>query len=82
MFTINNKEIKLSSSDTLDSLKSKIAASLGTLPPLIDNIPKVTNGDNYTLQDPLFYMDTSLHIRRINGEPITWDEIKKLRSLT
>ncbi|CCV01868.1 Dynein-like beta chain [Invertebrate iridescent virus 22] len=77
MFTINNKEIKLSSSDTLDSLKNKIAASLGTLPPLIDNIPKITNGGNYTLQDPLFYIDTSLHIRKINGEPITWDEIKK-----
>lgn len=77
MFTINQKEIKLSSNDTLDSLKNKIAASLGTLPPLIENIPKIINGGNYTIPDPLFYFDNSLHIRKINGEPITWKEIKK-----
>jgi hypothetical protein len=76
MFTINGKTIPLSSNDTLDSLRGKIAASLGTLPPLLDVPENIADGGNYTIPDPIFFEDgDTIKIRKIDDEPIKWDEI-------
>jgi hypothetical protein len=76
MFTINGKTIPLSSNDTLGSLRGKIAASLGTLPPLLDVPENIADGGNYTIPDPIFFEDgDTIKIRKIDDEPIKWDEI-------
>lgn len=80
MFTINRKNITLSSSDTLDSLKGKISSSLGTLPTLLGEIPSnVVDGGIYTIPDPLFFIaDDNIHIRTLPTE-LTWQNIIDLK---
>lgn len=77
MFTINGKNVKLSSSDTLDSLKGNISASLGTIPVLLGKIPNIVNGGNYTMLPPLFFIgqNDTIHIR----DDITWQNIVDLK---
>ena len=81
MFTINGKNITLSSSDTLGSLKGKISASLSTLPSLLTDIPEnIGDGGNYTIKEPIFYIqDNMVRIRQDNNEPISWNEIKTIK---
>lgn len=77
MFTINGKNIKISSNDTLDNLKDKISVSLGTLPSLLGDIPNnIVDKGTYTIEDPIFYIqDQIVYIRKRNNEPILWNEI-------
>lgn len=82
MFTINGKNIILTSGDTLDSLKGKISSSLRTLPPLLDTIiPNIVDGGNYIIQEPIFYLDgdDKIGIRKIRGGTITWKDILDLK---
>lgn len=79
MFSVNGKNIKLSSNDTLDSLRGKISIVLGTLPPLLGKIPNnVKNGGKYTIEDPIFFMDNNtIKIRKHDDEPIKWIDINQ-----
>jgi hypothetical protein len=93
MFRINGKNITLSSSDTLDTLKNKIAAALRTLPALIEEIPnKIIDGGTYTIPDPLFFLDTTDDTMRmrttlfveqedgsVQSSSITWQNIVDLK---
>lgn len=77
MFTINGKQITLSSNDTLDNLKGKISMALNTLPELLVNLPeKFIKGEHYTIGNPIFFMDEidAIHIR----EQTFWKEVSKV----
>ena len=83
MFSVNGKNIKLTSNETLDSLRGKISVALGTLPPLLGKIPvEIEDGGKYTIEDPVFSLvDETIKIRKINDEPIKWDQIINIPDL-
>lgn len=77
-FTINGKKIDLSPNDTIQILKGKIASELKTIPNLIEyDLPDIKNGGNYTLKDPIFFIDNGdkIGIRKENDDPIKLDQI-------
>ncbi|CCV02043.1 Dynein-like beta chain [Invertebrate iridovirus 25] len=80
MFTINGKDVTLSSGDTLDSLKNKISAALGTIPSLLgytsENLPNISNGGVYTIPDPIFSISSegNLNTRESDG---SWRDITR-----
>jgi hypothetical protein len=83
MFTINGKNITLSSNDTLNSLKNKISATLGTLPSLLGGtIPTIVNGGNYTIA-PIFLLveENGLSVVKMRGDDIGWEEVERVESL-
>lgn len=78
MFTINKQKVVLSNGDTLDTIKNKIAVSLGTVPQLISDIPPIEKGGNYTIPEPLFYIRNGLNIRMVDGSPVAWNNVKNV----
>ena len=78
MFTINKKNIELSNNNTIQILKSRVASALGTIPSLIDDLPAIKNGGNYTIKDPVFYIydNNKIGIRKENNEPINWNQVQ------
>ncbi|ADO00489.1 hypothetical protein WIV_gp145 [Wiseana iridescent virus] len=93
MFTINGRDVTLSSGDTLDSLKNKISAALGTIPPLLgyvgDTLPPLESDGVYTIPDPIFSLSPDLRARdiesswrditlRINTDDVDLNFLKKL----
>jgi len=76
MFTINGKHVTLNADEDQQTRKDKIALALGTLPPLLANIPtNITNGGVYTIESPIFYLeDETIKIRTANDEPIAYGE--------
>lgn len=77
MFTINKKNIELSNNSTIQILKSRVASALRTIPALIDDLPTIKNGGNYTIKEPVFYIydDDKIGIRKENNEPISWNQV-------
>jgi hypothetical protein len=79
MFTINGKNIALSSGDTMNSLKNKISATLGTLPALLGTIPtNIIDGGNYTIS-PIFF--NFLENIKMGRDDFNWEDVEKVETL-
>lgn len=76
--TVNGKRITFSGSLDPEKFKERISVALGTLPPLLGDISiNVEDGGNFTLEDPIFYLDDDkLKIRRRGDNSIMWREIE------
>jgi hypothetical protein len=83
-FTVNGKQINLSPNDTIQVLKGKIASKLETIPSLIEyDLPDIKNGENYTLKNPIFFIDNGdkIRIRKENDVPITLEQIMNIQTI-
>lgn len=79
MFSVNLKNVELDrGSSDHEKLKGKISVALGTLQPLLGDIPdNIIDGGNYTIEDPIFYVeDETLKIRKRGDNTIAWREIE------
>ena len=92
MFKVNGKNVSLSSNDTLDNLKGKIAAELSSLPPFIQLPTMPENGGSYTIL-PIFYLsndtiqmgNSSLNfaaIEDIVGDSIDHQQLKNIYTVS